>query len=246
MDGLEQFLNRINNRIKKIASHTTGAVPDYLAGQAPYAKVDTVKSQDGKRVTTRITGILGSMFGADPRAIIAEWDKTKPEAITLLIDSPGGLVSAGLALYADLMARVKDQGVEVRTEARGIVASAAVLPFLAGDVRVMREGSVALVHSPWSVMLAVGDENDMEKEYQSVSAGLRAAKERMGTITVLRTGQPADVVKGWLSKDTWFQPQGALDAGLASKIDEAVADGELSSLTEETLLRLQMQTGGIL
>ena len=244
MDSLEQFVDRI----KKIASHTTGAVPDYLAGQAPYAKVDTVKSQDGKRVTTRITGILGSMFGADPRAIIAEWDKIKPEAITLLIESPGGFVSAGLALYADLMARVKDQGVEVRTEARGMVASAAVLPFLAGDVRVMREGSEAMVHPPWAFMFAAGDLNDMEKEQQRVSAGLRAAQERMGTITVLRTGQSADVVKGWLSKDTWFQPQQALDAGLATEIDEAVADGadELSALTEETLLRLQMQTGGIL
>ena len=242
MYSLEQFVDRI----KKTASHTTGAVPDYLAGQAPYAKVDTVKSQDGKRVTTRITGILG-WFGADPREIIAEWDKIKPEAITLLIESPGGFVTAGLALYTDLMARVKDQGVVVRTEARGMVASAAVLPFLAGDVRVMREGSEAMVHPPWALMFAAGDLNDMEKEQQRVNAGLRAAQERMGTITALRTGQSADVVKGWLSKDTWFQPQQALDAGLATEIDEAVADAaELSSLTEETLLRLQMQTGGIL
>ena len=243
-DNLKLFLDQL----KGIAMHRAGGkMPGYFEGGPPYGQVENIVSQDKRVVTTRVSGVLGSWFGVDPKEVIAAWDEANPEAITLLIDSPGGLVSAGLSLYADLMARQKDSGVVVRSEARGVVASSAVLPFLAGSERIMREGSELMVHAPWTFAFLLGGQAEMDTQYQRVMAGLASASERNRTIIEKRTGKDAETVKGWVAKDTWFQPQESLDAGFATGIDEAVEDegdgqGEMSEL-QQAFMRVALVGG---
>ena len=70
--------------------------------------------------------------GCDVPALIAELDKAKPKSLRVLIESPGGLVSYGLALFNDLSPGGSVTVWLSRLEAAGIVASAAVLPFSVG------------------------------------------------------------------------------------------------------------------
>ena len=193
--------------------------------------------------------MIGSYFGVDVPEIIARLDELDPQEITLLIESPGGTVSAGLALYSDLMARQKDKGVVVKAEARGVVASSAVLPFLAASERSMRDGSELMVHGPWTMLFLVGDVRKVKKDYQRIENGLLAAEERYKSILTQRSGQTEETVAEWLLTDTWFQPQSAIDHGLATTAEEladedqsesALAQNELES---ELMMKLMLEAG---
>ena len=116
----------------------------------------------------RISGVLDEWFGMDVRALIAELDKLQPTAITLLVESPGGLVADGLAIYSDLMRRAEN-GVTVTAEARGLVASAAVLPYLAASTRVLGDGSQIMVHSPWGGIFWIGSSAEIRAEADRVN-----------------------------------------------------------------------------
>ena len=183
----------------------------------------SVESDDAGAVTVRIQGPLDWFWGFDYRALIAELDDTEPKSIHLLIESPGGFLSDGLALYADLRARVRE-GVAVTAEARGVVASAAVLPFLAAEERTMSTGTELMVHDPWSWVFEMGTADEIESGVAKTVKGLRSGEQSLRDIMTERTGQPPKKVAAWLEDETWFSPAEALSAGFATAVTEDTAD----------------------
>lgn len=77
--------------------------------------------------------------------IIVLTQKHKIFDIHIFINSPGGSVTAGLAI-ADQITKARNFGCKVTAHASGIVASAAVPIFAACDVRIAGEGTVFMVH----------------------------------------------------------------------------------------------------
>ena len=73
------------------------------------------------------------------------------------LSPPGGDVLAGLSMYNGL----RSSGLRVNSKAMGLVASAAALPFLAGDVRIMPSNTLLMVHNPAS--LVYGNANEMRE-----------------------------------------------------------------------------------
>ena len=71
-------------------------------------------------------------------------DDTKE--IHLHIDSQGGDLFAGISMYHFL----KNHPAKVITYNAGNVSSAATLPFIAGDERIMPVGTTSIIHDPWS------------------------------------------------------------------------------------------------
>ena len=122
---------------------------------------------DGDETVVRIAGPIDDLYGVDTRAIIEELDRVQPNKLRLLIDSPGGYVDEGLALYTDLRARARN-GVSVATETRGIVASAASVIFLAGDQRSLTPGSMVMIHPPSGYLdiLMFGTAEEIEQRAQ--------------------------------------------------------------------------------
>ena len=145
-----------------------------------------VEAGEDGAVTVRIQGPLDWFFGFDYRALIRDLDEAEPKSIRLLIESPGGFLSDGLALYADLRARVRD-GVKVTAEARGVVASAAVLPFLAADERTMTTGTMLMIHDPWTLFIAAGTADEIEGWAEKSLNGLRAGEKSLRDIMTERT-----------------------------------------------------------
>ena len=210
-----------------------GAAPEDVP---PIAAVES--GEDPDSLTVRVQGPLDDWYGFDVRALIRELDEAKPQSIHLLIESPGGFLSDGLALYNDLRARARD-GVAVTAEARGVVASAAVLPFLAADRRTMTTGTELMVHNPWSFVLLAGTADDIEREIQKVLAGLRSAEKTYRDVMVSRTGASRQKVTGWLKNETWFSPDEAVDGGLATAvIDDAAATAEADELARAVARRV--------
>ena len=70
------------------------------------------------------------------------------------INSPGGDVFAGLAIYNAL----KGSGKEIVVKVMGVAASAASLIAMAGDKIVMPKNTFLMVHNPWSVAMGNAEE----------------------------------------------------------------------------------------
>ena len=181
-----------------------------------------VEAGEDGAVTVRIQGPLDWFFGFDYRALIRDLDEAEPKSIRLLIESLGGFLSDGLALYANLRARVRD-GVKVTAEARGVVASAAVLPFLAADERTMTTGTMLMIHDPWTLFIAAGTADEIEGWAEKSLNGLRAGEKSLRDIMTERTGRSRQKVAAWLKDETWFAPDEAVDAGFATAAVEDTA-----------------------
>ena len=135
------------------------------------------------------------------------------------IYSPGGLFSYGAAFQSKLLA-YRRQGLKVTTEGHGLVASAAVLPFIAGDESKMEKGGQVMVHAPLMLALTVVDANDfdpggmIDKYY---AAPLRAAKKAYHEALTLGGVSVKDADAMLVSGDHFFTTTEAKKKGLVGK-----------------------------
>lgn len=150
------------------------------------------------------------------RAQLAALDRSLPVLVTL--NSDGGGVQAGVAIYNELLGWPGG----VTTEVRGWALSIASLIFMAGSTRRVHATSLVMVHAPH-----VGTSGNAAELRQTadvldtVAATMRAAYRR--------TGQKDQVIDTWLSgqQDHWFTAEEAIAAGLATElvaIDESTTE----------------------
>ncbi|WP_196805832.1 ClpP family protease [Butyrivibrio sp. WCD2001] len=132
--------------------------------------------------------------------------------ITFFINSPGGSVSSGLALY-DMLMHVR---CPIRTVCIGLAASMGAILFLAGDKReIMAHGQI-MVHDPSFGRMDVGGLKPHEIQQQVDS--LNETKEAIAKIIAERTGKSIKAVYKVTANDTFFNAEKALEYGLATSI----------------------------
>ena len=133
--------------------------------------------------------------------------------INLYINSPGGSVSAGLAIY-DTMQFVKP---DVATYAMGFAASMGQFLLSAGTPgkRFALPNAEILIHQP-SAGLA-GSASDIKIHAER----LLHTKKRMAELTSFHTGQTVEQVTHDSDRDRWFSALEAKEYGL---IDEVISD----------------------
>lgn len=132
------------------------------------------------------------------------------QEITMYINSPGGEVSSGLALY-DVMKAVK---CPIRTVCLGTVASMAALLFISGDTRDMFCHSRIMIHDP---ILTHGIEGSTLK-IADISRDLMRTREITGRIIAEHTGRTLEEVYAKTAKDSYFCAEEAVNFGLADNI----------------------------
>lgn len=140
-------------------------------------------------------------------------NRTDPGAeITLYINSPGGEVQSGLAVY-DWM---KLMTAPLKTVCIGTAASMAAILFLAGDTRLMTTNSRIMIHDPAPAggSLAGRKPGEIAEQLEE----LRKVQAVTCTIISEITGQSEDIVYGKTQKDSWFNADEALAFGLATGI----------------------------
>lgn len=130
------------------------------------------------------------------------------DTIRVHIDSYGGSVSEGWAIYNAL----RQHPAEVVTYGDGFVASAALYPFLAGDVRIASNLSAYYMHQV--LVSAEGYADDLRKAANEADTmtdiGINAFVER--------AGMDPETVKSLMEAETWLTPAQALDYGIATAI----------------------------
>ena len=132
--------------------------------------------------------------------------------ISLYINSPGGLVTAGLGIY-DTMQYIKP---EVNTLCIGQAASMGSFLLAAGakGKRYSLPNSRIMVHQPSAGFQ--GQATDIEIHANEVLS----LKKRLNEIYSKHTGKSVDEIKSALERDNFMTPDNAKDFGLIDKVVE--------------------------
>ena len=131
-------------------------------------------------------------------------------AITMFINSPGGSVTSGLALY-DVMQAIR---CPVRTVCTGIAASMAALLFISGSSREMLPHARVMVHAP----LIPGGIGGTALKIDALAKDLMQVRETTAAIIAAHTGRSLDEVYAKTATDSYFNAGEAVAWGLADRI----------------------------
>lgn len=151
----------------------------------------------------RIAGALRSMNGAD---------------VTVNINSPGGDMFEGLAIYNLLR---EYQG-KVTVKVLGIAASAASIIAMAGDDIQIGRGAFLMIHNCWVV--AMGNRHD----FAELSTSLEPFDTAMADIYSARSGLDIATVQQLMDAESYIGGSDAVEKGLADSLlsADAVSDGD--------------------
>lgn len=137
--------------------------------------------------------------------------------ISFYINSPGGIVTSGLAIY-DTMRYIRP---DVSTVCIGQAASMGSFLLCAGakGKRFALPNARVMIHQPSGG--AQGQATDIEIQAKEILS----LRSRLNNIYAEHTGQPLDVIEEALERDRFLSPEDARDFGL---IDEVVASRPVS------------------
>lgn len=152
-------------------------------------------------------------FGIDAKAAAEEIKALgSVKRLSVRINSPGGVISDGIAIYN----AIKRTGAEVTCYVDGLAASIASVIAMAGSSRVMAEGSLMMIHNPWS--FCIGGSDAMRKEADV----LDLHKQTIVGIYENATGKSRDELSSLMDAETWMRGQSAVDMGFANSVEGEV------------------------
>ncbi|MCR5330056.1 MAG: ATP-dependent Clp endopeptidase proteolytic subunit ClpP [Lachnospiraceae bacterium] len=132
--------------------------------------------------------------------------------INFYIDSPGGSVSAGFAIY-DTMQYIK---CDVSTICIGLAASMGAF-LLAGGTKGKR---MALPNSEIMIHQPSGGARGQATEIQIVAENILKTKKKLNEMLAANTGKPLEVVERDTERDYYMSAQEALEYGLIDRVIE--------------------------
>ena len=128
--------------------------------------------------------------------------------ISLYLNTPGGIVSAGLGIY-DTMQIISPK---VNTICTGLAASMGSILLAAGEERSILPHARVMIHQPLGGIS--GQASDILIEAEEI----KKCRDELCNILSEHTKQPFDKVFQDMDRDHWFNPQEAVDYGLVDKI----------------------------
>jgi ATP-dependent Clp protease, protease subunit len=164
----------------------------------------------------RIVFLIGPVNDQTANLVIAQMlflESENPDKdIFLYVNSPGGSVSAGLAIY-DTMQFIKP---DVSTLCMGMAASMGSFLLMAGakGKRIALPNSRVMIHQPSGG--AQGQASDIEIQAREILK----TREQLNRIYAERTGQTVERIAADMERDRWMNPQEALDYGLIDQVIE--------------------------
>lgn len=132
--------------------------------------------------------------------------------ISLYINSPGGMVTAGLAIY-DTMQYIK---CDVSTICIGMAASmgAFLLSSGAKGKRFALPNAEVMIHQP------LGGAKGQATEIQIVAEQILKTKKKLNSILAKNTGKSVEVITADTERDNYMEAQEAMEYGLIDKVIE--------------------------
>lgn len=181
-----------------------------VANKTWYTVTD-LRSDAGTTTDVYIYDEIGG-WGVYATDLVRDLMSTSADTIRVRINSPGGDVFEGLAIYNALSIHPAT----VTTYVEGIAASAASFIALAGDERTFAKYATGMVHNPSSGMW--GEAKDLRK----MADLLDKIADTLAKLYADRAPKGGDA-EAWLetmAAETWFNAEEALEFGLATTIDD--------------------------
>lgn len=187
-------LDRWNGGIKAAASDDNSISVFDVIGQDYWGEGVTAK---------RIAGALRAMNGAD---------------VTVNINSPGGDMFEGLAIYNLL----REYEGRVTVKVLGIAASAASVIAMAGDDIQIGRGAFLMIHNCW--VISMGNRHD----FTSLAEYLEPFDNAMADIYAARSGMDESAIHKLMDAESYIGGSDAVEKGLADSLlsADAVSDGD--------------------
>jgi ATP-dependent Clp protease, protease subunit len=152
-------------------------------------------------------------FGAGSKEFLADLGKLSGQHIHLRINSPGGSVIEGTAIYNAL--RRHEGGLTVHIDS--LAASMASVIAMSGKPVYMADNALLMIHNPWTV--SMGESKDLRKEADL----LDKLKVNLRNAYVRKTGINAEEIGAMMDAETWLDAVEAVALGFADAIEEGVA-----------------------
>lgn len=133
------------------------------------------------------------------------------DTVNVLINSPGGFVDEGYAIY-DYLKALQAKDVTVNTEIYGMCASIATVIALAGQKRSMAENAQFMIHNPWGG--PVGDADEISKYADE----LKKIESKLAQFYADKTGGELEEISSMMKEETYMDAQKALDMGFITEI----------------------------
>jgi ATP-dependent Clp protease protease subunit len=137
----------------------------------------------------------------------------KVDSITLHINSPGGDVFDGFAIYNAL----KQHPARITAAVDGLAASIASIIAMSGDTIKVAANAMMMIHDPQGG--AMGDANEMRR----VAALLDTVKGNLAQTYVERTQNSRADIEAWMADETWLTADACVERGFADAVTDASA-----------------------
>lgn len=130
--------------------------------------------------------------------------------LNLHINSPGGSVFQGIAIYNML----QESKAKVNVYVDGVAASIASVIAMAGDSIFMPSNSMMMIHNPYTY--AVGNANELRKTADFLDKLTDASKQAY--LDKAGNKLTSDKIQQIMDDETWLSAQEAVDLGLADEV----------------------------
>jgi len=169
---------------------------------------DLKAQDDDETATISIVDMIGKDVYADGvtvKRIAGALRSIGSRPVTVTINSPGGDIFEGLAIYNLL----REHDAEVTVKVVGLAASAASVIAMAGDrVEIARSGFF-MIHNSW--VIAMGNKEDLRE----IAGWLGKIDDAMAGIYGARVDLDRDEIVARMVKETWISGDQAVDLGFA-------------------------------
>jgi ATP-dependent Clp protease protease subunit len=143
------------------------------------------------------------------------------DVLDVYINSPGGDVFAGLAIYH----MIKRQNATVNVHVDGIAASAASIVAMAGDKIIMPKAATMMIHNAGSYVYG------NKAKHRALADELERIDGQLADIYAARTKKEKTDIAAWMDNERWMSGDEALADGFADEVEDnkqiaACADAE--------------------
>ena len=151
-------------------------------------------------------------FGVSAQSFVEEIKEYEDKELAIHINSLGGEVFDGMAIYSIIQRRKAKTTVYIE----GIAASIASVIALAADEVIMSENSLLMIHNAWGG--TQGDASEMRKQADV----LDKISNEIAEIYVKKTHLPYDEIVRMMSEETWLTAEEAVALGFVDSISEPI------------------------
>lgn len=198
-------------------------IPPAAAPLTQWYRMETATT--GSSAEVFIYGGIGSWYGVDATAFVADLADLDVQEIQLRVNSPGGSVYDGVAI----MNALKRHKAKVVASVDGLAASAASFIIMAADEIQMGPGAEVMIHDAWSY--AGGNAEQLIDE----AAHLDRISNSIAGLYASRAGGTSEEWRDAMKAESWYSAEEAVAAGLADSVTGDTshnADGTVDAFTE--------------